>query len=208
MQFITTRGARVLLISAAALALAATPVLARVGAFSATTTPVQDGGGSGLNVTGTATLTLHGNQLTAHIEASGLSPNLPHLMHIHGTIGMENDCPSPVSAFDDNNDGFIDTAEGLPAYGPIDVTFSTFGSTTPGNALNLDAAAVADGTGHLTYDRTFKIPGKVAVNLDELHVVIHGADLDGSTEYDGVDGSLGAGIPLEAEIPVSCGAIN
>lgn len=197
---------------AAALVIVAAPVAAKMGTFTASTTPVQTAEARatypGLNVTGTATLTLVGVNLTAHITATGLSPNLPHLMHIHGVLGAQNDCPGTDVADDRVDDGLIDTVEGLPAYGPIVVTFSETGSTTPGAALNLGTAAIADSSGSIDYERTFRIPGKVAVNLSDLHVVIHGADLNNSGSYDGIDGSLGAGIPLEAEIPVSCGTIN
>lgn len=203
----------VVLTLAAAFAITAAPVLARTGTFTANTTPVQSAAAqstySGLGVTGSASLTLNGNVLTAHITASGLSPNLPHLMHIHGIVGAQNDCPGSSFADDRVDDGLIDTIEGLPAYGPIDVTFSTSGSTDAGAAaLNLATAPVATSAGTIDYTRTFRIPGKFAAHLSELHVVIHGADLDGSGSYDGIDGSLGAGIPLEAELPVSCGAIN
>lgn len=200
------------LVLAAALAVAAAPVMAAVGTFTASTSPVQSSSAqsrySGLNVSGTATLTLRGVNLTARITASGLSPNLPHLMHIHGVIGAQNDCPGSSVADDRVDDGLIDTIEGQPAYGPIIVTFSTSGSTSAGAGLNIGTAAMADGNGEIDYLRTFRIPSRVAKDLGNLHVVIHGADLNGINGYDGPDGSLGAGIPLEAEIPVSCGAIN
>ncbi|HUQ44413.1 MAG TPA: hypothetical protein VM451_08430 [Candidatus Limnocylindria bacterium] len=212
MNIRTSKIAGTTLALAAALALVATPVFARNAGYSASTSPVQSASAQstypGLNVSGTATFTVSGNILTANIVASGLTPGLPHLMHIHGVVGMQNDCPGASVADDRVDDGLIDTVEGLPSYGPIDVTFSTSGSTTPGAALSLATAPVASETGTLTYSRTFRIPGKIAAHLSDLHVVIHGADLDGSGGYDGVDGSLGAGIPLEAEIPVSCGAIN
>lgn len=202
-----TRTAGVFATLAAGLLIAAAPVMAAVGSFHASTSPVQDvSAGSGPNVSGSADLTLRGVNLTAHITASGLSPNLPHLMHIHGVLGALSDCPN--ASADVNEDGFIDTAEGLPDYGPILVTFSTSGSTSAGAGLTLSTAVVADSSGRIDYLRTFRIPGKIAIKLSDLHVVIHGADLNGNGAYDGIDGSLGAGIPLEAEIPVSCGTIN
>lgn len=210
-----TRNIRgVVLTLAAALVIVAAPVAAAkpVGDFQASTTPVQTADARatypGLNVSGTATFTLTGVILTANIRVSGLTPGLPHLMHIHGVIEAQNECPGTDVADDRVDDGLIDTVEGLPAYGPIVVTFSETGSTTPGAALSLGTAPVADSSGNIDYMRTFRIPANVALNLSDLHVVIHGADLDSSGEYDGIDGSLGAGIPLEAEIPVSCGAIN
>lgn len=213
MKFRTSRLAGTMLVLTAAIAITATSAFARNATYAASTSPVQSGSAQGtydgLGVTGSATLTLHGNKLTAHITASGLSPNLPHLMHIHGIVGAQNDCPDASFADDRVADGLIDTIEGLPAYGPIDITFSTSGSTNAGAAaLNLATAPIATSAGTIDYTRTFRIPGKFAAHLSELHVVIHGADLNDNGSYDGVDGSLGAGIPLEAEIPVSCGAIN
>ena len=38
---------------------------------------------------GTATLTVSGTQLTVDIEATGLSPNLPHAQHLHGDFDQE-----------------------------------------------------------------------------------------------------------------------
>ena len=207
MKFGTKRITGALLVLGASLAVAAGPVVAASGTFIANTTPVpHTATGSGLNVRGTATLELQSKKLTAHITASGLSPKLPHLMHIHGVIGAQNDCPD-ISA-DVNGDGFIDTADGLPDYGPVIVTFSTTGDTSAAAAFNLEVAVVADGSGNIDYTRTFTIPKAVAQDISNLHVVIHGADLNNNGKYDGVVSSLGMGIPLEAELPVSCGTIN
>ena len=41
-----------------------------------------------------------------------------------------------------------------------------------------------------------------------MHIVVHGHDLDGSGAYDGPEGYLGAGVPLEAELPMACGEIT
>ncbi len=210
MQIRTRNTGAGVLVLAAALAVAAAPVMAATGTFRASTRPVpHTSSGSGLNVNGSATLRLNGNSniLTATITASGLSPRLPHLMHIHGVIGGQNDCPT-ISADTITVDGFIDTPEGQPAYGPIIVTFSTRGSTAASAGLNLSTAVVADKFGRINYNRTFKIPADVANDLENLEIVIHGADLNGSGAYDGVESALGMGIPLEAELPVSCGVLN
>lgn len=198
-----------LLVIIAALVVGTAPVLAAAARFHASTSPVpHSAAGAGLTVSGQATLKLasNSNNLKVHVTASGLSPSLPHLMHIHGVLGAQNDCPN-ISA-DAGGDGFIDTLDGLPDYGPVLVTFSTSGDTSAAAAFNLGVAVVADSTGHLDYSRTFKIPADIANDLSDLHIVIHGADLDESGAYDGVMSSLGMGIPLEAELPVSCGAIN
>lgn len=162
-------------------------------------------------MTGSSTLGLQGTSLTVNLTASGLSPNLPHLIHIHGVLQARNECPTlaadkPRNGGDGN--GLIDTLEGQPAYGPILVTFSTRGDTSAAAGFKLSTASVADAAGNLTYSRTFKIPQKIAADLSDLHVVVHGLDLNGSHAYDGKESSLGMGIPLEAELPVACGPIN
>jgi len=140
------------------------------------------------------------------VNATGLTPGLPHLAHIHGVLKAQNECPGADAARDD---GLIDTLDGLPAYGPIMVTFSTEGDTSAAAGFNLETAPVADGDGNLFfYQREIKLKGNVAANLSDLHIVIHGEDLDNSGAYDGAESTLGMGIPLEAELPVACGTID
>ncbi len=154
---------------------------------------------------GDAKLRLKGSQLKVLLKAAGVSPGLPHAMHIHGDLQAENECP-PASA-DVNGDGLNDVLEGVPFYGPILVSFTTAGDTSPASALALDRFPVATASGRLSYSRTFTIPQQVAAKLGRLHIVIHGDDLNKDGMYDGPDGSLGAGVPLEAELPVACGTI-
>ena len=84
---------------------------------------------------GTASLEVDGTQVHVPIHAHGLSPNLPHAMHIHGLLAAENECP-PKTA-DTNGDGLISLEEGAPFYGPIDVSFTTEGDTSPARGLAL-----------------------------------------------------------------------
>ena len=168
---------------------------------------------AGSNARGTAVVVERDGQARVTVVARGLSPNLPHAMHIHGVVQARNECPS--RALDANHDGLIDTLEGLPAYGPIDVSLTTHGATG-GNllpdGLDLSRFPVASQAGTLTYQRTITIPADVARSLGSLHVVIHGADLDGDHAYDGRLSTLSdlvhAPVPLEAELPVACGALT
>jgi hypothetical protein len=153
---------------------------------------------------GDAKLHLKGSQLKVILKAAGVSPGLPHAMHIHGDLQAENECP-PASA-DVNNDGLNDVLEGVPFYGPILVSFTTVGDTTPASALDLDRFPVADAMGTYKYMRRFTIPPNVALNLGHLHIVIHGEDLNHDGRYDGPIGPLG--VPMEATLPVACGEIN
>ena len=57
----------------------------------------------------------------------------------------------------------------------------------------------ANRRGVLDYHRTFKISGQVAAKLGQLHVVVHGEDLNVSGSYDTF---------MEASLPVACGGID
>jgi hypothetical protein len=163
------------------------------GGYSADLQPV----GNNPPAHGTAKLFVAGRQLTVDIHASGLAPNLPHAMHIHGVLGDPNACPPPTA--DTDHDGLISLQEGAPFYGPIDVSFTTTGDTSAASGLVLERFPVADGNGNLDYHRTFTIPKDVAKDLTQLHIVLHGADLDQNMVYSNL---------FEATLPVACGAIG
>lgn len=197
------------LVVGAALTLMAMPALGGVMRdFTAALSPVPHDAtaDSGSNVSGQATLErVRGTTYLVTITATGLSPNLPHLAHIHGVLTAQNECPGASAA---GTDGLIDTLDGLPAYGPVVVTFSTSGDTSAAAAFNLEFAVVSDANGNFFFQREIKIKGNIAANLSDLHIVIHGEDLNDSGMYDGPESTLGMGIPLEAELPVACGPID
>jgi hypothetical protein len=186
-----------------------------VGVFRADLAPVAQNPSTsaGSGASGFAYLARVGDRLTGVIYAQGLSPNLPHAMHVHGFEQAVAECPG--AARDANGDHLVDTLEGIVDYGPILVSFTTTGGTG-GNllpdGLDLSRYPVANAAGYLTYSRTFSIPLSVAERLGQLHIVIHGSDLNGNGVYDGVRSSLsdlvGATVPLEAELPVACGPIR
>ncbi|MGH3362124.1 MAG: hypothetical protein ACRDOM_06660 [Nocardioides sp.] len=165
--------------------------------------PARD---AGSNATGAAELSLLGRSLTTELTAAGTSANLPHAMHIHGARQAANECPGPDRRDDITDDGLIETAEGQPDYGPVKVSFTTSGDTSPGSTFALDRFPVADAGGSFAYERSFQIPGKLASRLGDLHIVVHGHDLNGNGSYDGPNSALG--VPLEAELPVACGTIS
>ena len=163
---------------------------------------------SGSNVTGTARLVEVDGRLKVEVRARGLSPMLPHLMHIHGDLQAENECPGPQFRRGGVSNRLIETADGLPAYGPILVTFSRKGDTSAEAGLNLKTAPVANGKGTLAYQRVLlDVPDDVLDELDDLHIVIHGEDLDDDGKYDPKP-ITALGVPLEAELPVACGELH
>lgn len=156
---------------------------------------------------GTATITVTGTQLTVEIQATGLSPNLPHAQHLHGAFDKEHVCPPPSA--DTDGDGFVSVAEGVPFYGGIQVSLTTTGDTSADSALALERFPVAGADGSLTYSRTFTVSEEIAENLELLHVVQHGIDLDASGEYDGdKESSIAPGVPFEATVPADCGEVE
>lgn len=168
--------------------------------------PSADGGS---NVTGTAKLLVRDeNRLRVNLKANGLTPGLPHAMHIHGeeAAGELASCPGANRRDDLVDDGLIETVEGLEDYGPIQVSFTTRGDTSPDSGLALERFVTANANGVVGYKRTFQIPQRFADRLNQLHIVIHGADLNEDGAYGGRTTALGA--PLEAELPVTCGEIT
>jgi hypothetical protein len=160
----------------------------------------------GSNVRGKAHVTLQGNRVDVMVRARGLSPKLPHAVHIHGkNAGELAFCPGADRRDDLVDDGLIETVEGLGDYGPVQVSLTTRGDTSANSVLALDRFPVARGNGQLHYTRSFTIPTEIAQRLEEKHIVIHGDDLDRDGKYGGRTTRLGA--PLEAELPVACGEL-
>lgn len=115
------------------------------------------------------------------------------------------DDPNEESA-DKDNDGFISVAEGVPFYGAIVDSLTTSGDTSPASALALERFPVANNAGSYTYERTFMLSDDT--DLDEAHVIIHGADIDQNGAYDGEkQSSIAEGVPFEATVPVACGVL-
>jgi hypothetical protein len=162
---------------------------------------------NGSGASGSATLVRNGTQLTTTINSFGLTPNQPHAQHIHGMAQAISECPS--LAADANADGLINTTEGAPFYGPIAVSLTTFGDTSPASGLAVDRFPVANSVGTVNYFRSLIAPPGVAFNLGNFAIVQHGVDLNGNGVYDFSAGvsDLDPSLPQEATIPANCGAI-
>jgi hypothetical protein len=161
-------------------------------------------------VTGDADIERQGRKVTVELEAEGLAPNLVHAQHIHGEGDSE--CPTKEARNDRKADGIIDTTEGLPDYGPITVSLTTKGDTSPASGLAVDRFPVANSKGELDYERTFWVgknfPREVARNLEDFQVVVHGIDANENDVYDFKSlgkSDLDPSLPQEATIPAACG---
>nr|WP_239091510.1 hypothetical protein [Streptomyces sp. SID14478] len=164
---------------------------------------------NGSGAKGTAMLSLDGTRLTVKIEASGLVPGQPHAQHIHGsTSGHDFHCPD--ASADKNQDGIVTTAEGIPAYGDINISLTTKGDTSKNSGLAVDRMPTADKDGKLSYERTLTVSQKVVDHIKDLHVVQHGIDPNRNGKYDFGKGKseLDLKLPQEATAPADCGMLQ
>ena len=145
----------------------------------------------------------------ASIDATGLLANAPHAAHIHFGVTAQHECPTQAA---DGGDGQLTTGEGLPFYGPVVVSFTTFGDTSPASVLAIDRFSTAPG-GVINYDRnsikTQRVVAK-AIAAGEGVVVIHGVDYNDSGAYDFEAGvsDLDSSLPAEATDLAACGVLN
>jgi Cu/Zn superoxide dismutase len=148
---------------------------------------VQFGSLNGSGVTGTAMLSLTGNELVIDLQASGLEEGA-HIWHIHGKAdGTDAVCPTPDA--DTNGNGLIELPEGLPAYGGVIVSLPD---------LTADAAGMVDTSVTVT------LTEEQLTKLGDLHnnvLVIHGMTVD-------LDGEGEGAAAFELTLPVACGDVN
>ena len=187
--------------------------------LAAELTELNDSGASG-----TATAVVR-NQLIRRIEvhAEGLTPDAPHAQHIHYGDDARNECPT-LFQDDSDDDGKLSTVEGQPAYGPIVVSLTTRGGTTPASGLAVARFPVSDdgtvdysrerieftsvsGTGYTGGTGTAKQIAD-SVRDGEGVVVIHGVDYNNNGEYDGAPSELDPSLPREATDPAACGVLK
>src|ERR687890_441252 len=147
-------------------------------------------------------------KVETEIHTKGLASKLPHAQHIHGFKKALSECPTLA---DSGRDNLITTAEGLPSYGPIQVSLTTKGDTSPKSALAVDRFPVANAKGTVGYERTFSVPDNVAKNLGKKVIVQHGVDLNDNGRYDfqaAGKSELDPSLPQEATAPANCAVIN
>lgn len=173
-------------------AVLASPAQAKQSSYEARLTPVNAAGASGM-----VRLTQLGTTLDVDLSAAGLSGG-PHMAHVHGVRGGQASCPT--SANDSNGDGRVDLVEGLPAYGPVQLTLSDM-TTDRGTRLD--------------YERTYKHLDNgdgIASAGDITHyvIVVHGVDLDGDglASKPDVRGDGPGHVDNEISMPALCAVIT
>lgn len=166
--------------------------------------PVQDESIPNSQATGTTKImVLPNGNVKVQVKATGLAPNLPHLMHLHDILGAgTSDCPV-------GEPNLVDTiAAGAPIYGGIQLFLET---------------QVADENGTISYSEQFAADTQLVGDVDMMlgsiagtaQVVVHGIDFDGNGVYAinedhqfaSQESSIFPGVPLEETAPVLCGGV-
>jgi hypothetical protein len=150
-----------------------------------------------------------GTRIDVTVAASGLLADNPHAAHIHFGADARHECP--VAGDDASGDGTLNTTEGGPAYGPIVVSLTESGDTSPKSGLAVDRFSTAPG-GKIHYSRgSIHVSAGVARAIADGQsvVVIHGVDHNHDGKYDGSTKSdLDPSLPTEATDPAICGVLS
>lgn len=157
--------------------------------------------------------------LTVDIQAHGLEPGQVHVQHIHG-FDDDSKAHTPTLAQDTDHDGFVELAEGLVKYGPIQLNLtlnpedSAHDHGTAGHDHTGDAVfPTADVKGNLHYVETFHFaasdPNAQAVfdgitPLQDKEIVLHGMTLQDGQGGGEADGTAGYKLVL----PVASGELH
>jgi hypothetical protein len=164
---------------------------------------------NGVKGSGTAMVTVHGTRIDVTMAANGLLADAPHAAHIHFGADARHECPT--AADDKDGSKTLNTTEGGPAYGPIVVSLTKTGDTSPKSGLAVDRFDTAPG-GKINYERgSIDVSPAVAKAIADgkAVVVVHGVDHNNDGKYDGATKSdLAPSLPTEATDPALCGVLN
>jgi len=164
--------------------------------------PLNDAPGSG-----SAMVEIDGSTLSFTLTADGLLADAPHAAHIHFGADARHECPT--AGDDADGSGTINTTDGAPAYGPIVISLTTTGDTSPESGLAVDRFGVGDDINYSRGDVQVSAEVATAILAGQAAVVVHGVDHDGSGAYDGATVSdLDPALPTEATDPAICGVLK
>lgn len=164
---------------------------------------------SGVNGSGTASVEVTGTMITVKMAATGLLAGSPHAAHIHFGADARHECP--LASDDKDGNGHLNTTEGGAAYGPIVVSLTKTGDTSPASGLAIDRFDTAAG-GKISYERgSIEVSQTVAdaISAGKAVVVIHGVDYNNDGKYSGdTKSDLDPSLPTEATDPALCGVLS
>lgn len=166
-----------------------------------------------LNGDGTATFT---------VNMTGVAPSMPHAQHVHFGDTTESDSGPvvpPAEAADDNTadptttgnagvatadgkpvpagsqidfDEYINTLEGKPFYGNVQISLTTTGDSSPTSGLAVNRFPAGDASGAYSYERTINLTNEQIENVKagDVEIVVHGGDFWGPGAPDTPDGNI------------------
>ncbi len=159
--------------------------------------PLNDSEGSG-----TAMVTVDGKEIRFTLAANDLAEG-PHAAHIHFGEDARHECPNARE--DKNNDERLSTTEGAPAYGPVVVSLTKSGDTSPKSTLRI--AGFEEGSS-IEYSRgNVNVSSEVAraITKGEAVVVVHGVEYD--DDRADAKSDLDESLPASATDPAVCGRL-
>lgn len=182
------------------------------GKFTEVQAELEPVAGSGVRGGGEVEVEFNRRNQISEIEvyAYGLLADHPHAAHIHFGEEARHECPTLDD--DSDGDGHLNTTEGAPAYGPVQVSLTTSGDMSAASVLAIDRYDTAT-KGTIWYEREEHVetePGVTeAIAAGEAVVVIHGVDYNGDGTYSGDKMSdLAPTLPTEATDPALCGVLE
>ena len=160
--------------------------------------------------------------LTVHIRAEGMEPGQVHPQHIHGFMN-DTDAKTPNIRQDADGDGFVELAEGLVKYGPIQLNLTlnpedsqhdhgTEGHDHTGEAM----FPTADENGVLRYTETFRFDRSDQnaqaifdgiTPLEAKEIVLHGLSTT-AQQGEGTEGEINGTAGYKAVLPVASGELH
>ena len=170
------------------------------GSANANLRPVPVNGSDG---SGTAMVTVQGNEIEFSLAASGLVKG-PHVAHIHFGKEARHECPTAGEETD--GDGRISTTEGGPAYGPVRVALTKTGDTSPKSGLAVDRFESGTSIQYMRGGVTVPADVANAVEQGQAVVVVHGVEYSGARAKAKSD--LNPDLLASATDPAICGVLS
>ncbi|HEY8616383.1 hypothetical protein [Phenylobacterium sp.] len=152
--------------------------------------------------------------ITVAISARGLEPDQPHVQHIHGFLDGQ-DAMTPTRALDSDRDGFIELAEGVPAYGPVLLNLTTVHDNGSGmenghsHESGLEGFPTAPG-GEIMFVESYQLPRDM-LGADPMlalrEIVLHGMTV-GAGAGAGTPGEVDGTAGYKLVLPVASGELT
>ncbi|MDP9436413.1 MAG: CHRD domain-containing protein, partial [Actinomycetota bacterium] len=170
------------------------------GSANANLSPVPLNGSQG---SGTAMVTVEGTSIDFTLAASGLADG-PHAAHIHFGADARHECPTAADETD--GDDRLSTTEGGPAYGPVVVSLTRTGDTSPKSTLAVERFASGSEIEYMRGGVEVEQGVADAVEQGQAVVVVHGVAYEGARAQAKSD--LNPALPAAATDPAVCGVLS